>query len=329
MSKKILVTGGTGFIGSSIVKALIKKKYQVRVLDNQSRGSLRRLENVKGKFEFIKGDIRDLKVVLKASKNIDSIIHLAYVNGTQFFYSIPEVVLDVGVKGMVNVLDAAIKNQVPELFLASSSEVYFSANKIPTPEDVPLVIPDPFNPRFSYGGGKIISELMTINYGRKYFKKAIIFRPHNVYGPDMGWEHIIPQFVVRLKELIKKSSKDILKFPIQGSGKETRAFIFIDDFTDGFMKIFENGQHLNIYNIGVQEEISIKKVASEVARFYGKRIKITPSKLSEGSTPRRCPDITKIKKLGFFPKVSFSEGIDFTASWYDQNLAKLDPRLLT
>lgn len=328
MNKTILVTGGTGFIGSAIVKILVKKNYKVKVLDNQSRGALRSLQDIRDHFEFIKGDIRDLKTVLRVSKNVDSIIHLAYINGTEYFYSIPEVVLDVGVKGIVNVLDASIKNGVPELFLASSSEVYARADKIPTPEDVPLIIPDVFNPRFSYSGGKIISELMTINFGRKFFKRAIIFRPHNVYGPDMGWEHIIPQFALRIKSMVKKSSKKILNFPIQGTGNETRAFIFIDDFILGFIKLIEKGEHLNIYNIGVQEEISVKDVAIEVAKYYDKKVKIIPSKLSEGSTPRRCPDINKIKKLDFSPKVDFSEGVRLTTAWYDRNFSKIRSRQL-
>ncbi len=323
MKKKFLVTGGTGFIGSAVVKSLIRKDYQVKILDNQSRGALRRLKNFENDFEFIKGDIRDLNTVIKATKNVDSIIHLAYVNGTEFFYSMPEVVLDVGVKGMINVIDAATKNNISELFLASSSEVYATPQKIPTSEEVPMVIPDPLNPRFSYSGGKIISELMTINYGRKFFKRAIIFRPHNVYGPDMGWEHILPQFVLRMKALIEKSpDKHVLDFSIQGTGAETRAFIYIDDFAAAFMKLVEKGEHLNIYNIGVQKETSIRSIADEVAAYFKKQVKIIPSKLSAGSTPRRCPDITKIKKLGFLPKSSLSEGVKITTTWYDKNYSK-------
>ena len=320
MAKKFLVTGGTGFIGSAIVKSLIRNNHQVVVLDNQSRGSLRRLEGFTNDFEFIKGDIRNLGTVIKASKNVDSIIHLAYVNGTEFFYSMPETVLDVGVKGMINVLDASIKNNIPELFLASSSEVYADASIIPTPEDIPMIIPDPLNPRFSYSGGKIISELMTINYGRKFLKRAVIFRPHNVYGPDMGGEHILPQFALRMNELTKKSpGKENIDFPIQGSGDETRAFIYIDDFAAAFMKLVEKGEHLNIYNIGVQKEITVKDVAREVAKYFKKEIKIVPSKLSAGSTPRRCPNVSKIKKLGFTPEVSFKDGVNQTVDWYARN----------
>ena len=155
---------------------------------------------------------------------------------------------------MINVIDGCIKNNVKELILASSSEVYQTASKIPTDETASLIVPDPLNPRYSYGGGKIISELLTINYGRKYFDRAIVFRPHNVYGPDMGWEHVIPQFVLRMKELSKGKGKNI-KFPIQGTGKQTRAFCFIDDFIGGLMLVLEKGKHLGIYNIGTMEEM--------------------------------------------------------------------------
>ena len=102
-------------------------------------------------------------------------------------------------KGMINVIDACRAHGVGRLMLASSSEVYQTPPQVPTDESAPLVVPDPLNPRYSYGGGKIISELMAINYGRKFFERVLIFRPHNVYGPDMGCEHVIPQFALRLK----------------------------------------------------------------------------------------------------------------------------------
>ena len=128
--------------------------------------------------------------VEKATQGMDEVHHLAFVNGTEFFYSQPDLVLDVGVRGMVNVIDACRKHGIGTLVLASSSEVYQTPPKVPTDETAPLAIPDPLNPRYSYGGGKLISELMAINYGRKYFNRVLIFRPHNVYGPDMGWEHV-------------------------------------------------------------------------------------------------------------------------------------------
>lgn len=326
MKKNILVTGGTGFIGSALVKALIENGEKVRVLDNQSRGSMRRLKEVKGKFEFIKGDIRNSRLVEKACKGVDSVIHLAYINGTQFFYTKPELVLEVGVKGMINVLDGCIKQKVAELVLVSSSEVYQTPPIIPTPETVPLIVPDPLNPRYSYGGGKIISELLAINYGRKYFKRVLIVRPHNVYGPDMGWEHVMPQIALRIKKLINnKKGKGVINLSIQGSGKETRAFLYIDDFIQGILKVLEKGKHLEIYNIGTMEETSINQLAQVIGRCFDRRIKIVAGKLSQGSTLRRCPDTTKLKKLGFKPSYSLKKGLQETIEWYNA-FAHLQPK---
>lgn len=318
MRKRILVTGGSGFIGSALVKTLIDKGESVRVLDNQSRGSMTRLDNFKDKFEMINGDIRDLQVVEKACKGVNSVLHLAYINGTEFFYSKPELILEVGVKGMLNVLDSCIKYQIPELLLVSSSEVYQTPQIIPTPEEVPLVVPDPLNPRYSYGGGKIISELLAINYGRKFFKKVIIVRPHNVYGPDMGFEHVIPQLTLRIKNIIENSkTKGIIELPIQGSGKETRAYIYIDDFTNGILRVLDKGKHLEIYNIGIMQEITSKQLAEEIGACFNTKIKIVTGRLNKGGTLRRCPDTNKLKRLGFKPKFSLKQGLQKTVQWYN------------
>lgn len=322
-NKKYLVTGGTGFIGSALVKRLVKEGNYVRVLDNDIRGAEERLKDIKDKIELIKADIRDAKAVQKACSGMDSVIHLAYINGTEYFYKMPELVLEVGVKGMINVIDGCIKENVKELALASSSEVYQTAEKIPTDEKAALIVPDPLNPRYSYGGGKIISELLAINYGRKHFGRVIIFRPHNVYGPDMGWEHVIPQFILRMKELSRNDKNKKIKFPIQGTGKETRAFCFIDDFIDGLMLVLEKGEHMNIYHIGAMDEISIEKVAKEVGKYFGEEIEIVQGKETEGGTKRRCPDISKLMKLGYKPKIKFDEGLRITAKWYEKNLEKI------
>jgi len=164
--RKVLVTGGSGFIGSGLVKALVKAGEKVRVLDDNSRGRPRRLADVEKDIEFIAGDIRDSAAVDGAAKGMDEVHHLAFVNGTEFFYSAPELVLDVGVRGMINVIDACRKQNVGTLVLASSSEVYQTPPHIPTAEDVALVVPNVQNPRYSYGAGKLISEVMAINFGR-------------------------------------------------------------------------------------------------------------------------------------------------------------------
>ena len=230
-------------------------------------------------------------------------IHLAYINGTKFFYSKPDLVLDVAIKGITNVIDGCIKNKVKELYLASSSEVYQTPNKIPTTESESLKVPDIFNPRYSYGGGKILTELMGIHYGKKYFNKLIIFRPHNVYGKDMGFEHVIPEFIKRFKTLKGK------KFKIQGTGNEIRSFIYIEDFINAFNLILKKGKHLNIYNIGTSERIKIKDLAFKLSKILRKKISIKKTPLRKGGTNIRVPDINKIKKLGFKSKFNLDRGI--------------------
>ncbi len=325
---RYLVTGGSGFLGSAVVARLVRQGHFVRVFDNNSRGSLRRLAGLDGGFEFFDGDIRDPNAVASAMRGIDSVFHLAFVNGTEFFYTKPELVLEVGVKGMTNVLDACLKFNVPELILASSSEVYHEAAVIPTDETVALTIPDPLNPRYSYAGGKIISELLALNYGRTHFQRVLVFRPHNVYGPDMGWEHVIPQFVLRMK-LACQDSTDPVRFPIQGTGKQTRAFVYIDDFVDGLMLLMDRGEHLGIYHIGSMEEVTIETLAHMVGDYFGRRVAPMPSEPALGGTSRRCPDIHRLSALGFLPKWSLAAGLKIAAEWYDRNthLAPSQPKL--
>ena len=310
--KKYLVTGGTGFLGRSIVKKLSEIGEYVVILDNESRNSIGSL-NIKSKnIKLIKGDIREKRVVLKACKDIDVIVHLAFINGTENFYKKPDIVLDVAVKGMVNLLDSAVEQGVEEFFLASSSEVYNNPSTIPTPEAVPLVIPNPLNPRYSYSGGKIISELLAI-HNSKNFKKTVIFRPHNVYGPAMGLEHVVPQFIMQMKDLKNKNNND---FYIQGTGKQSRSFIYIDDFTSALMLLLKKAKNLETYNIGSENEISIKELAFLIAKKMNLKINIITGQISEGSPQRRCPDVIKIKKLGFTAKTSLEEGLTKTINWY-------------
>lgn len=315
--KKYLVTGGAGFIGSAIVKKLLINGCSVRVFDNQQRGNLKKLSGVISKIEFVSGDIRDEALVSKTASGCDGIIHLAYVNGTKYFYSAPDLVLDIGVRGMLSVINAGKENNIQELYLASSSEVYATPSIIPTPENIPLVIPDPYNPRYSYGGGKIISELIAIHMGQKYFKKVIIFRPHNIYGPDMGEEHVIPEFIRRMEKLIVNDKT--ADFKIQGTGKETRSYMYIDDFVDAFVLLLKKGKNLQTYNIGTSDEINSEKLAKLISQFFNININVIPGKLALGGTPRRCPDTTKLRTFGFSPKNSLKDGVKKTIQWYIKN----------
>ncbi|MGH6724921.1 MAG: NAD-dependent epimerase/dehydratase family protein [Pseudolabrys sp.] len=318
-SARILVTGGSGFIGSGLVKALLRAGASVRVFDDNSRGRPRRLAEVAGDIEFIAGDIRDPAAVETACRGIDEAHHLAFVNGTEFFYNAPDLVLDVGVRGMINVIDACRKQHVGTLVLASSSEVYQTPPSVPTDESAPLVVPDVMNPRYSYGAGKLISEVLAINFGRKYFDRVLIFRPHNVYGPDMGWEHAVPQLAMRLNNLALAQPKGRLRFEIQGSGKETRSFCYIDDLVEGVMIMREAGEHLGIYHVGTAEEVTIAELTRRIAAHAGREIDLVAGAAQPGGALRRCPDISKLAKLGYKPRVPLDQGLPPTLNWYWQN----------
>lgn len=317
MIKRYLVTGGSGFIGNSIVKRLVEENNFVRILDNGFRHSTHSLTD-SSNVEYVKADIRNPRLVEEACAGIHTIIHLAFINGTKYFYEEPGLVLDVGVRGMLNVLDGAKKHSVKELFLTSSSEVYQTPSLIPTPEDVPMVIPDAKNPRYSYAGGKIISELLALHLANTIFRKVVIIRPHNVYGPNMGYEHVIPELIKKTLDHATTGVKKI-NLPIQGDGSNTRAFVYIDDFVDGVMLLLQKGGNKEIYNIGTEDEISINSLIDKLSEITGLKIAIDKGVSPEGNTSRRCPDTTKIRNLGFSPKTSLTDGLRLTYNWYSTN----------
>ncbi len=313
---RVLVTGGSGFLGAALVTKLLRDGWAVRVLDDNSRGRPRRLADVADHIEFVQGDVRNADDVDAATRGMDTVAHLAFVNGTEFFYSKPKLVLEVGVKGALNTLEACLRNGVRRYWLMSSSEVYQTPPVVPTDESVPMSIPDPLNPRYSYGGGKLISELLAVNYGREGFDQVVIVRPHNVYGPDMGREHVIPQFIDRLDAICRSSDAPAIDLPIKGDGRQTRSFVHVDDFTDGCALAFTRGEHLNVYHVGTRDELTIAELARKVAASFGRTATIVPGETPQGETSRRCPDIGKISAMGYRPAVSIEEGLKRTKAWY-------------
>ena len=318
-AKQYLVTGGTGFIGSALVLRLLERGHSVRVLDNNSRGAERRLGKMVGDVELMIGDIRSGDFVERAVEGVEAVHHLAFVNGTENFYKHPDLVLEVGAKGMINVVDACLKHGVGELILASSSEVYQSPPQVPTAESVPLIVPDLMNPRYSYGGGKLFSELYAINVAARRLDRVVIYRPHNVYGPDMGWEHVIPQLAARMAGLAMQAPSGEIDFQIQGSGQETRSFCFIDDFIDGLELVQERGLTANVYHIGTTEEVTMADLAHRIARQLGRNINILPGPIQAGSTLRRCPAIDKLAGLGYRQRIPLDHGLAITCRWYFEN----------
>ncbi len=314
-----LVTGGTGFLGAALVHRLTRNGHRVRVLDNDWRGRARRLDPVAAEVETVVADIRDPAAVRDAARGIDCAVHLAAVQGTENFYREPELVLDIGVRGILNLIDACRAEAVGELVVASSSEAYQTPPVVPTDETTPLSIPDVKNPRYSYAGSKILTELLALNYGRTGFRRVAVVRPHNVYGPDMGWEHVIPQLAVRAAELAAAQPAGRLGLPIQGDGSQRRAFVHIDDFTDGMVRVIEAGEHLGIYHLGTMEEVTIADLAAKVVAALGREAEIVAGPAPPGATERRCPDIARMRALGYAPTIALDDGLPAVVRWYADN----------
>lgn len=318
-NRTYLVTGGSGFLGSALVRRLVQEGARVRVLDNHWRGRPRRLSDVADRIEMVTGDIREVECVGRAVEGIDCVVHLSAINGTRYFYEQPELVIDVAIRGTLNVIDACRRHGVRELVVASSSEAYQSPELIPTPENVPLVVPDILNPRYSYGGSKLAAELIAFNYGRTGFDRVVVFRPHNVYGPDMGFEHVIPELTVRAAAAIAAAPRDPVPFPVKGDGRQTRAFIHIDDFTDGLFAVIETGRHLNVYHIGNPDEVSVETLAHLIFERFGRVPAFEHQPAPAGETRRRCPDIAKLRELGFAPRIPLAQGLPGVVDWYRSN----------
>lgn len=316
---RYLVTGGAGFLASALVRRLAHEGHEVVVLDNLSRGRADRIKDISG-VEFIQGDVRDLDIVVQAMRGCDSVIHAAYIQGTSNFYAHPRLILDVALRSILNILEACDKTGCRELLLVSSSEAYEVA-KLPTPETTALCVPDPLNPRYSYGGGKLISEITSVAWARDGFlDRLIIVRPHNIIGPDMRTQHVVPMFAERMNELVVKQPEGLIRFPIQGTGNETRSFCYIDDCTDQLMLLLEKATGTGIWHIGAMDERFIYEVANAVAACYGREIQVVPGPLPEGSPLRRLPDTKKIQQLGYpGPRIPFTEAIARTVRWYQEN----------
>ena len=317
---RYLVTGGAGFIGSALVRQLAADGHEVVVLDDFSRGRGERLDGLN--VMTWQGDVRDADDVRTAMQGCERVVHAAYLQGTQTFYSEPRQVLDVALRGMLNVLSACEATGCTDLLLVSSSEAYQVATVVPTPETVACSVPDPLNPRYSYGGGKIACELMANAWARTgVLDRVIIARPHNIIGPDMGREHVVPEFCLRMNQLVREYPEGIIPFPIQGTGLETRSFCYVGDCVDQLALLLKHAEGTGIYHVGVMDERTIADVAHAVAACYGREIKVVPGTLPKGSPPRRLPDISKLRALvpGYLPSVGFADAVKRTVAWYRVN----------
>ena len=317
---KVLITGGAGFIGYHLAKALVKEGHTITICDNLFRGRQdKELAELceKSSVRLVICDLTQPHSFRQLDKGYDLVYHLAAINGTRYFYEIPDQVLRVNVLTLINTLDWFVQSHCGKFLFASSSEVYASGAAasslpIPTPEEVPSIIDDPHNPRLSYAGSKILGELMAINYGRAHDFPCTIVRYHNVYGPRMGYDHVIPEFCIRILE--RKSP-----FPIYGA-LETRSFSYVDDDVRATMLVMDSsatdGQIIHLGN--PSGEISIKGLAELMFDLFDFHPALEIRPAPSGSVKRRCPETSKLEKLtGFRPQTPLSTGLVKIFAWYE------------
>src|SRR3989344_3221331 len=326
---KILITGGTGFIGYHLAKRLAGQGHEIVLADNFFRSrkdadllALLEKPNVK----LIERDLTEKSAWEKLGIGYDYVYHFVGINGTKLFYEIPHEVLRIGVSTTMNAIEwFHTKNGKvgAKILYTSSNEAYASALEafgklpLPTPENVPLVIADTYNPRWSYGGQKLIGELFFIHYAKAYDFRMVIVRPHNFYGPRSGYGHVIPG---TLEKIQAKTDP----FPLPGFD-ETRSFCYIDDAVEAMQVVMESRTTDNgTYHIGNPHEITMEKLVNEVfAAAHWQPSVIEKKESPPGSVKRRLPDVSKIKKdTGWEAKTSLKEGLQKTVDWYLKNPKK-------
>ena len=315
---KILITGGSGFIGAHLAKQCASDGHETHICDNNHRGK---------NDDFISDMIEEHNVIFKKldltkesevktlDRDYDIIFHLAAINGTENFYSIPYTVMQVAIQSTANLLAHFMGTKVKFVF-SSSSEAYAGSIKmdeslIPTSETVPCTIEDVLNERFSYGGSKLACEIMINSFHKQYGLDYQIIRYHNIYGPRMGTKHVMPQFIKRAKD-------QETPFSIFGS-KQTRAFCYIDDAVRATLDLGLSSQQ-GIFHIGNEkEEVTMLYVAKMVNEWYDNDITYSIKEAPQGSVQRRCPNTNKIcRALGYMPEVDLKEGLRRTLEWYNE-----------
>lgn len=299
---KIAITGGSGFIGTNLA-SLLSKNHIVKILDIT--------KNSNNQNEFFKIDILDLDSLIKYTKNMDVVIHLAASLGVVNTETNPISTLTINSIGTKNVLEASYLNGVSKIILSSSSEVYGEPDKIPISEN------DLAKPITTYGISKLCSEEYVKAYFRQYNLEYTIFRLFNVYGIFQGKDWVVPEF-------INKAVNDETII-IHGDGSQVRAFCNVSDITNAFELALPKNNN-DIFNIGnPMEPISIKTLAEKIISLSNSKSKIQFIPFSKSFRNRieimnRSPNIEKARtKLGYEPKINLDEGLRISIEHFKKN----------
>lgn len=300
-NKRVLVTGGRGFIGSHLVGTLAKLKAKVTI----------------PKQYIVDGRSAEVAV---AGQEI--IFHLAgHVGGIHYNNSHPATLLYRNLLPTINLLEAAKKAKVERLLLVSSACVYPRFCVIPTPETEGFKAdPEPTN--YGYGWSKRVAEILARTYHQEFGLKIGIVRPYNVYGPgdnfDPKQSHVISALVKRVCD-----GEDPLV--VWGDGSPTRSFIYVDDVVSGMIKAAEIYPQPDPINLGTREEISIKELARLIIKLAGKKTKLRFDRSKPNGQPRRQCDTTKAKRiLDFKAKTALNQGLPLVINYYRQHVQNQD-----
>lgn len=307
--KKILVTGGAGFIGSEVVRQLSSRESRILVFDNFSSGRKKYVQNLPN-VKLVKGDISKKPQVQKITKDVDYILNLAALPfiPDSFFY--PDEFFKVNTIGTINLVMASMKSKRLKRFVhISSSEIYGSAKKIPMSEDHPTL------PHSTYATSKLAGERAVYTLHKEHGFPAIIIRPFNSYGPRITQPYIIP-------EIITQFMKGSLSIKL-GNVKSTRDFTYVSDTARAIIYSLTSKNSLGeTINVGSGNSIKIKDLAALIAKIMNKKfsIKIDKKRLRPYDVENLICDNTKARRLlKWKPLVSIEEGLTNTINWMKAN----------
>ena len=309
-NKKILVTGGAGFIGSHLSDELLSRGYQVTVLDNLRNGSLQNLDSARqhASFKFVKGDILNNSDCLESTKEIDCVFHLACLGVRHSLHS-PLENHRVNAEGTLNVLDACLKNKIKRFYYISTSEIYGGADTFPISE---ATLPMPFT---VYGASKLAGEHYTQAYQKYFGLKITILRIFNNYGPRAHYEGDAGEIIPRTIVYALNDQRPV----IFGDGSITRDFFYVKDTASALAGLLDiAGLEGMTMNIGTGKEYSLKEIVEKVLILTGKKeLGIEYIAARPADVPRLWVNAEKFKRLtGFVPKFTFADGLLETIEYY-------------